>query len=170
MLPTLPSIGISSVIVSHSVQLQVQLHTTRCFPHRLTFMLECAGTHKCCKCLQYYRRQTAQDKSIPTKCRHCFYKKDMCNTQYVCEYVCVGVFEECSNCQVIRVQIQVCRAAGRPEQETDRQTLSGFSVARSPARHSHYKSTQVGTYRHWCGLHDQSFQRSPALMPWKWTN
>lgn len=45
----------------------------------------------------------------------------MCNAPLLCECVGVGVFEECSNCQVIRVHIQVCGAAGRPEQETDTQ-------------------------------------------------
>ena len=45
------------------------------------------------------------------------------------------------------------------DRQTDRH--SAVLVWLNPsARNSHYKSTQVGTYRHWCGPHDQSFQHS----------
>ena len=60
-----------------------------------------------------------RQKILPVRCRRRFCKR-ACG--FIRERVCVGVFEECSNCQLIRVHIQVCGAAGRLKQETDRQT------------------------------------------------
>lgn len=48
----------------------------------------------------------------------CYYKESC----VMCVFVCVGVLQECGNCQVIRVHVEVCGAAGKAEQQTVRET------------------------------------------------
>lgn len=124
--------GPISISYLHQYSLtHTHIHTqTLSLPHRLAFVSECAGAITCfVNAYDITGGEPHKTKSIPARCRRRCFCKRVC--AFIRECVCVGVFEECSNCQVIRVHIQVCGAAGRLKQETDRQTLSGFSMAQS---------------------------------------